>query len=171
MDGVHEYLLEAQMDLVNSNLLGWWFKHSNGVEYKNFEDRFLDHFSRFALGVGRDDLLELMLKNGARVNFYGKEEDSLIFFALSPIGKTGFSSVRMLKLIIAAGADVNIFSKNGELNPLMMAINNNAFAHAVILLNAGADLWVRSEVLGLNAIEFALSEKKNNFIEIMRESY
>lgn len=34
MDGVHEYLLEAQMDLVNSNLLGWWFKHSNGVEYK-----------------------------------------------------------------------------------------------------------------------------------------
>ena len=111
MDGVHEYLLEAQMDLVNSNLLGWWFKHSNGVEYKNFEDRFLDHFSRFALSDGRDDLLELMLKNGARVNFYGEEEDSLIFFALSPIGKTGFSSVRMLKLIIAAGADVNIFLK------------------------------------------------------------
>ena len=73
MDGVHEYLLEAQMDLVNSNLLGWWFKHSNGVEYKNFEDRFLDHFSRFALSDGRDDLLELMLKMARELIFMEKK--------------------------------------------------------------------------------------------------
>lgn len=61
----------------------------------------------------------------------------------------------MLGSIIAAGANVNIFCSTG-LNPLMMAINNDAFVYAVILLNAGADSWIRSEILNLNAIEFAL---------------
>jgi len=65
----------------------------------------------------------------------------------------------MLRPIIAAGANVNIFCST-ELNPLIMVINNNAFVHAVILLNVGADPWIRSEVLNLNAIEFALSQKR-----------
>lgn len=73
--------------------------------------------------------------------------------------KTGFSSVRMLMPIIAAGANVNIFCSTG-LNLLMMAINNYAFVHAVILLNTGADPWIRSEALNLNAIKFVLSQKR-----------
>ena len=49
----------------------------------------MKHFSEFALNVGRDDLLDLMLENGARVNVK-KEEDQLIFLALFPIGKLDF---------------------------------------------------------------------------------
>jgi len=65
----------------------------------------------------------------------------------------------MWRPIIAAGANVNIFCSTG-LNLLMMAINNDAFVHAVILLNAGADQWIRSEALNLNAIKFVLSQKR-----------
>lgn len=118
----------------------------------------MKHFCEFALNVGRDDLLDLMLENGARVNVK-KRRGSVDISCSFPYRKTGFSSVRMWRPIIAAGANVNIFCSTG-LNLLMMAINNDAFVHAVILLNAGADQWIRSEALNLNAIKFVLSQKR-----------
>lgn len=68
MNGVHEYLLAVQIDLIKLNLVDWRSIYSNSVEYKKFKERFLKHFSEFTLNVGRDDLLDLMLENGARVN-------------------------------------------------------------------------------------------------------
>lgn len=68
MNGVHEYLLAVQIDLIKLNLVDWRSIYSNSFEYKKFKERFLNHFSEFALNVGRDDLLDLMLENGARVN-------------------------------------------------------------------------------------------------------
>lgn len=40
MDGVHGYLLAAQIDLINLNLVDWWSIYSNSAEYKNLKRGF-----------------------------------------------------------------------------------------------------------------------------------
>jgi hypothetical protein len=40
MNGVHEYLLAVQIDLIKLNLVDWRSIYSNSVEYKNLKRGF-----------------------------------------------------------------------------------------------------------------------------------
>ena len=170
MDGIHEYLLHAQQELKTSNLENWWQRHCVRLENEIPAARFLDFFARAALLSGNERLLDFMLAHGADANQteYG---EPLIFLALAPISRSGFSSLPLLKRLIAAGADLNCLNPAGGLAPLMAAINADALPHAVLLLDAGADPWHASPILGMNAIEYATMLKKPLFLELMRERY
>ncbi|MBQ9579509.1 MAG: ankyrin repeat domain-containing protein [Ottowia sp.] len=170
MDGIHEYLLRAQQELKTSNLENWWQCHCARLENGIPAARFLDFFARAALLSGDERLLDFMLAHGADANQteYG---EPLIFLALAPISRSGFSSLPMLKRLIAAGAELNCVNPVGGLTPLMAAINADALPHAVLLLDAGADPWHASPILGMNPIEYAAKLKKQVFLELMRECY
>ena len=170
MDGIHEYLQHAQQELLHCALQDWWQRHSVSLGKEIPERRFLDFFARAALLSGNTRLLDFMLARGANAN-HTDGGVPLIFFALTPISRNGFSCLPLLKSLIAAGANVNGTNPVGGLTPLLAAINANAVPHAVLLLDAGADPWHASEVLGMNAIEYAAALNAPVFLELMRESY
>lgn len=171
MDGAHEYLLRAQQELETCSLENWWQRHSARLGNEIQAARFLDFFARAALLSGDGRLLDFMLAHGADTSHAEEGESPLIFLALAPISRSGFSSLPLLKRLITAGADLNCVNPAGGLTPLMAAINADALPHAVLLLDAGADPWHASPILGMNAIEYATMLKKPIFLELMRERY
>ena len=170
MDSIHEYMLHAQRELEMCPLENWWQRHSARLKNEIPAKRFLGFFSRAALLSGNEALLDCMLAHGADANQteYG---EPLIFLALAPISRSGFSSLPLLKRLIAAGADLNCVNPASCLTPLMAAINADALPHAVLLLDAGADPLHTSPILGINAIEYATMLKKPLFLALMRERY
>lgn len=167
MDGVHEMILRYWRDLQGKDLSKWWEEVSSQQSFIEFHDTVVCTFAFYAITTGRRDLFNLMLNNNLKPNTDGDDGRPLIFSAIASISDTGFSSIRILKDLIVAGADVNSVCHNQSWTPVFEAISKNALAHLVILLESGADPW---KVIGnINSFEYALELKNVGALTILRE--
>jgi hypothetical protein len=167
VDGVHERLSYFWRELETMDLNVWWQSVSTDPALHSFKDRVLEFYACSALQTGRRDLLCLMLENGFDPNSDCDDNDPVIFLAIAPIAKVGFSTVWMLKDLILAGADINV-RWYGQ-TPIFSAIMENALAHLVVLLEAGADPWYIHHEMGMNAYEFCVRDRKFDALNILRE--
>ena len=85
---------------------------------------------------GRPDIAEILIENGAKVNFKGKDGASALTIAAEH-GNTGVTHVLLVK-----GGDVNIRNDHGS-TPLMYSAQYGHLAVTKLLLDSGADMQMK----------------------------
>ena len=73
----------------------------------------------------------------------------------------------MVKLLVEKGATINTHERNGT-TPLINAISFNRMKIIQFLQSVGADLQFRTKTFKENAIEFALYNRYNKDIPILK---
>jgi hypothetical protein len=80
-----------------------------------------------------------------------------------------YGQMEVVKVLIRAGADLNVLSKNGEANtPLMAAVAGGQVPIVRLLVKSGADPLKTDANGKLNALKLAELEKKSDIAEILR---
>ncbi|GBU28778.1 ankyrin domain-containing protein [Treponema sp. R8-4-B8] len=97
---------------------------------------------------GQLNTLELLLKSGAQVNLIAEDRGSTALFD-SALEK----NKDMVKILIEAGADVNIQSKDGQ-TALVVVVGAGDEAIVEMLVKAGADPDIK-DALGVSARKYA----------------
>ena len=82
--------------------------------------------------------LEITLKHGGNPNLYNEIKGETPLFQCIAFYDNKHTRLEQLKLLIAAGANLNAFNKNGA-TPIRNAILANRFDMIYIMLKAGAD--------------------------------
>lgn len=85
---------------------------------------------------GRPDIAEILIDNGAKVNFKGKDGASALTIAAEH-GNAGVTQV-----LLAKGGDVNIHNDHGS-TPLMYSAQYGHLAVTKLLLDSGADMRMK----------------------------
>ena len=112
-----------------------------------------------------EKILKCLLDHGLDVNNRSCEGEEL-----TPLtAAAGSGQTNLVKLLLAAGADVNAKSNVGFLDirtPLMVAAESGSAEIVHILLEAGADVNVSIE--GRTALDFAMKNKHANVVDLLR---
>lgn len=110
----------------------------------------------YATRHGHFRVVEVLLKYGALVN--------VSIRGWAPLHESTFSNrAKIVKLLLDHGADPNAAVSYSGKTPLMQAARNGAFEVCEILLEAGANVWLR-DVNGRTAADVASSEKCRELI-------
>ena len=108
------------------------------------------------------DMLELLIENGADL-FYSDDEGVSIFdFAVT------YNNLYMINLLLEKGKDINDVTRKSGFTPLMAAVCYGRHDIFRILLEAGADLNA-VERKGMTALDFAKKMRKTSMIKLLEE--
>lgn len=108
------------------------------------------------------DMLELLVENGADL-FYSDDEGVSIFdFAVT------YNNLYMINLLLEKGKDINDVTRKSGFTPLMAAVCYGRYDIFRILLEAGADLNA-VERKGMTALDFAKKMRKTSMIKLLEE--
>ena len=107
--------------------------------------------------VGNLDGFTYLLSTGIDVDLVAPL-DGWTLLGVACLGNTANAGT-MAKLLVDAGADVNIAQKGSGLTPLMFASSNLPVETVMILIDAGADVNAKSRAYGNTPIREALSRK------------
>jgi len=108
------------------------------------------------------DMLELLLDNGADLFYSDDEGVSILDFAVTY--NNGFMIDRLLK----EGQDVNEVTRKSGFTPLMAAVCYGRYEIFSTLLDAGADINA-AESKGMTALDFAKKMRKTSMIKRLEE--
>lgn len=92
--------------------------------------------TRIAIGFNNEKLLKLSLKKGVNLNHFDWRNKLLLMIASN--------DKNMLKMLIEAGADVNVVDNDGS-SPLYFAVSKNNLEAVKILVRNGANIDFRRE--------------------------
>jgi ankyrin repeat protein len=86
--------------------------------------------------AGRPDVAEILIENGAKVNFKGKDGASALTIAAE------HGNAEVTQILLAKGGDVNIHNDHGN-TPLMYSAQYGHPAVTKLLLDSGADIRMK----------------------------
>ncbi len=109
-----------------------------------------------------DDMLELLVENGADLFYTDDEGVSILDFAVT------YNNIYMIKLLLEKGKDVNDITRRSGFTPLMAAVCYGRYDILKMLLDAGADINA-ADSRGLTALGFAKKMRKTNMIKLLEE--
>ncbi len=109
-----------------------------------------------------EDMLELLVENGADLFYTDDEGVSICDFAVT------YNNMFMIQLLLEQGKDVNDVSRKSGFTPLMAAVCYGRYDIFRVLLDAGADINA-VESKGMNALDFAKKMRKTNMIKFLEE--
>jgi ankyrin repeat protein len=111
---------------------------------------------------GRPDIAEILIENGAKINFKGKDGASAVTIA-SEHGNTGVARV-----LLAKGGDVNIRNDHGN-TALMYGAEYGHTEIVRLLLAAGADVTLK-DVDGETALMIAQRRGHVAIVELLQDA-
>lgn len=106
------------------------------------------------------DMLELLIENGADLFYTDDEGVSIFDFAIT------YNNTYVIRLLLEKGIDVNETSRRSGFTALMAAVCYGRSAIVKMLLDAGADIHA-VDSKGLNAMAFAKKMHKKSMIELL----
>ncbi len=109
-----------------------------------------------------EDLLELLLDNGADLFYSDDEGVSILDFAVT------YNNMFMIQRLLKEGKDVNEVTRKSGFTPLMAAVCYGRYEIFGTLLDAGADINA-SERKGMTALDFARKMRKTSMIKRLEE--
>jgi hypothetical protein len=112
-----------------------------------------------AARAGDRDMVELLVKAGARVNLQAEDRGTTALIDGASGGHFG-----IMKLLLAAGADVNLKSKAGQ-SALIISVGLNDEAAVELLLKAGAQAD-EPDSLGASARKYATIFNKPSIVKL-----
>lgn len=116
---------------------------------------------RYDHDMNSTSLLALMkhcIDNGANVNSMGSYGETLLCIACE-------TNIKVVKLLVKAGADVNLKSENDY--PIQVAIANNKFEIIKFLLENGVPLDFKSEIKKYTLLHYAATTYSIEIIEFL----
>ena len=108
------------------------------------------------------DLLELLIENGADLFYTDDEGVSIFDFAIT------YNNLFMINLLLEKGKDVNDITRKSGFTPLMAAVCYGRYDIFKVLLDAGADISAIDNK-GLSALDFAKKMHKKTMIKLLEE--
>ena len=108
------------------------------------------------------DMLELLIENGADLFYSDDEGVSILDFAVT------YNNLYMINLLLEKGKDINDVTRKSGFTPLMAAVCYGRYDIFRILLEAGADLNA-VERKGMTALDFAKKMRKTSMIKLLEE--
>jgi ankyrin repeat protein len=112
--------------------------------------------------TGNAELIKLLIKAGARVNFMNSRAVSALWLA------AGSGSIESVRLLVTSGAYINN-SNYEDVTPLMMAAMNGHYQVAKYLVDSGADInGIHKD--GDSALMFALANKHTKIAQLIIDS-
>jgi ankyrin repeat protein len=108
------------------------------------------------------DMLELLLDNGADLFYHDDEGVSILDFAVT------YNNMFMIDRLLHEGKDVNEVTRKSGFTPLMAAVCYGRYEIFSRLLEAGADIKA-AEHKGMTALDFARKMRKSSMIKRLEE--
>lgn len=108
------------------------------------------------------DMLELLVENGADLFYADDEGVSVLDFAVT------YNNMFMVELLLEKGKDVNDVTRKSGFTPLMAAVCYGRYEIFRVLLEAGADINA-AERKGMTALDFARKMRKTSMIKRLEE--
>ena len=108
------------------------------------------------------DMLELLVENGADLFYTDDEGVSILDFAVT------YNNMFMVELLLQKGKDVNDITRNSGFTHLMAAVCYGRYEIFSVLLEAGADVTA-VERKGMTALNFAQKMRKTSMIKRLEE--
>ncbi|MEN8147203.1 MAG: ankyrin repeat domain-containing protein [Campylobacterota bacterium] len=108
------------------------------------------------------DMLELLIENGADLFYIDDEGVSIFDFAVT------YNNMFMIELLLQKGKDVNDVTRKSGFTPLMAAVCYGRYDIFRLLLEAGADISA-VERKGMTALDFAKKMRKTSMIKLLEE--
>ena len=108
------------------------------------------------------DMLELLVENGADIFYTDDEGVSIMDFAVT------YNNMFMVEHLLNKGNDVNDITRRSGFTPLMAAVCYGRYEIFKILLEAGADVNA-VERKGMTALDFAKKMRKTSMIKRLEE--
>lgn len=109
----------------------------------------------------KDDIVRLLLKNGANAKFIDSNKTTLLMIA------SMYNRHSVLKLLIDEGADINAQNSFGN-SALIYAIINNDYSSAKILIDSGANISLKDKE-GKTAFEIAKESKLVDILQLFKK--
>jgi len=109
------------------------------------------------------DMLELLIENGADLFYSDDEGVSILDFAVT------YNNMFMVKLLLEKGKDVNDITRKSGFTPLMAAVCYGRYEIFRVLLEAGSDTTA-VERKGMTALNFAQKMRKKSMISLLEEA-
>lgn len=108
------------------------------------------------------DMLELLIENGADLFYTDDEGVSIFDFAIT------YNNMYIIKLLLEKGKDINEITRRSGFTPLMAAVCYGRYDILKVLLDAGADVTA-ADSRGLTALGFAKKMRKTSMIKLLEE--
>ena len=108
------------------------------------------------------DMLELLVENGADIFYCDDEGVSILDFAVT------YNNAYMVNLLLKKGKDINDITRKSGFTPLMAAVCYGRYEIFRVLLDAGADLNA-VERKGMTALDFAKKMRKTSMIKMLED--
>ena len=109
------------------------------------------------------DILELLIDNGADIFYSDDEGVSILDFAVT------YNNMFMVQLLLDKGKDVNDVTRKSGFTPLMAAVCYGRYEIFRLLLEAGSDISA-VERKGMTALNFAQKMRKKSMITLLEEA-
>ncbi|MBN1185165.1 MAG: ankyrin repeat domain-containing protein [Bacteroidales bacterium] len=121
---------------------------NSGIKDDSFVDfNIYSDLDNQLLGARSDiDKIKELLSKGANINARDKDGETILLKAVNSYDL--WNNYDLVKLLLQRGAYIDVQNQNG-ITPLMWAIYKKAFDIAILLLNSGADVTVKSWNYGL----------------------
>jgi len=108
------------------------------------------------------DMLELLLDNGAELFYSDDEGVSILDFAVT------YNNMFMIEKLLDEGKDVNEVTRTSGFTPLMAAVCYGRYEIFSKLLEAGADINA-AERKGMTALDFARKMRKTSMVKRLED--
>ena len=108
------------------------------------------------------DMLELLIENGADLFYHDEEGVSVLDFAVT------YNNMFMVTLLLKKGVDVNVITRKSGFTPLMAAVCYGRYEIFKVLLDAGADIKA-VERKGMTALDFARKMRKTSMTKRLED--
>ncbi len=108
------------------------------------------------------EIVEMLINAGINVRLYNEDNTTALHYA------THYGTARIAQVLINAGAEVNIQTKQLKLTPLMEAVISGHVDTVKVLLKAGASLEAVT-LSGKTALDIAHFEKHKDIADLLRQ--